>query len=107
MLKIQDYQEFTRTTAIYPKDQALVYLGLGLASEGGEVAGVIKKAIRDNLSEEEVKELLVKELGDVCWYLARLADELGLSWEEILIKNMEKLTARKENNTLQGFGDHR
>ena len=107
MFNIQDYQEFTRTTAIYPDAQAIAYLGLGLASEGGEVAGVIKKAIRDNLSEEEVKEMLVKELGDVCWYAARLADELGLSLAEILRQNMEKLNARKENNTIKGFGDHR
>lgn len=107
MINIKDYQKFTRTTAIYPQDYALIYLALGLASEGGEVAGVVKKAIRDNLSEEEIQEKLIHEIGDVCWYVARLADELGLNLEEILQKNMEKLTARKENNTIKGFGDNR
>lgn len=107
MVSLKEYQEFTKTTAIYPQESALAYLGLGLASEGGEVAGVIKKAIRDNLSEVEIKERLVKEIGDVCWYVARLADELNLDLDEILLANMEKLTARKANETIKGFGDYR
>ena len=48
-MKLNDYQVFTRTTAIYPKDKADVYLALGLASESGEVAGKLKKHIRDGV----------------------------------------------------------
>ena len=43
-----EYLQFTRTTAIYPKDRELEYLGLGLASEAGEVCGKLKKVIRDD-----------------------------------------------------------
>lgn len=46
-MDLKTYQAFTRTTAIYPEDRTLEYLGLGLASEAGEVAGVVKKWIRD------------------------------------------------------------
>ena len=45
-LSVQTYQRFTKTTAIYPQHQATNYLGLGLASEAGEVAGVLKKWVR-------------------------------------------------------------
>ena len=46
-MQLTDYQVWTRTTAIYPKEKALDYLGLGLCSEAGEVAGKLKKKIRD------------------------------------------------------------
>lgn len=102
-LKPNDYQAFTRSTAIYPKNKALEYLTLGLASEAGEVAGVVKKHIRDGKSLEG----LCSELGDVLWYITRLADELGLNLQDVIDQNVEKLSSRKERGVLGGSGDYR
>ena len=98
------YQEATRATAIYPKEQAIEYLSLGLASEAGEVAGKVKKRIRDN--SPYIAET-ADELGDVLWYVARLADELGYSLDSIATENIEKLTSRAQRGVLKGSGDAR
>lgn len=71
-MKFTDYIEQAKTTAIYPKKQAKDYLILGLISELGEVAGVLKKYIRDKFSYEELEQKLVKELGDCYWYIGML-----------------------------------
>lgn len=52
-MQLEAYQTATRETAIYPKEQALVYLTLGLTSEAGEVAGKVKKIIRDGGSGDK------------------------------------------------------
>ena len=104
------YQEFTRTTAIYPRETALSYLCLGLASEAGEVCDKLKKHIRDSTQEDLTPEQITaisKELGDVLWYVARLADELGLTLPEVIEANHTKLLKRKQNQTLKGSGDDR
>lgn len=106
-MDFKHYQDFTRTTAIYPKENAIEYLALGLTSEAGEVAGVVKKKIRDNTYSLEYKQNIKKELGDVCWYLARLCDELNLTIDEVLAANVAKLSSRKERNKLTGDGDDR
>lgn len=101
---LDDYQRWTRTVAIYPKDQAINYLALGLASEAGEVAGKVKKTIRDGTFD---RADLISELGDCLWYLTRLADELGVDLLTVFDSNFTKLQARKNSNTLKGSGDHR
>ena len=110
-MTFKEYLLFTRTTAIYPTepDIAISYLVLGLVSEAGEVAGVFKKCIRDEnyTVTPEVLEKFEKEIGDVFWYLARLIDELGLDFEDILELNKLKLTSRKTRNQLGGSGDDR
>ena len=106
-MNIKEYLLLTRETAIYPPNTFLEYLTLGLASEAGEVSGVVKKYIRQDFSLENAQEKLVKELGDVLWYWARLCDELGLNTEEIMAQNISKLQQRKVNQTLQGDGDER
>ncbi len=78
-------------------------MGLGLASEAGEVCGVIKKWVRDDAPLND----LHKELGDVIWYIARMCDELGWNMEEIIKANQKKLEDRKERNVLSGSGDNR
>lgn len=91
----------TRETAIYPKDQAIAYLTLGLTSEAGEVADLVKKNIRDGKKLDH----LPKELGDVLWYVARLCDETGYKLSDIASDNIEKLLNRKETNTISGSGE--
>lgn len=107
MITFKKYQEFTTSTAIYPKNKGLEYLTLGLTSEAGEIAGVAKKFIRDNEYYHEMKVKMIKELGDVMWYMAQLMEHLQIDLEDVLEINMNKLTQRKANNTLKGSGDDR
>ena len=67
----------------------------GLAGEAGEVADMWKK-IKFHWLEynQETREKLIKELGDICWYLFSVADVLDVSMEEIINKNIEKLKNR-------------
>jgi NTP pyrophosphatase (non-canonical NTP hydrolase) len=98
------YQDFTDDTAVYPPETGLYYTALGLASEAGEYAGKIKKAIRDNNYDQEA---MAAELGDVLWYLARAAAELDFSLSDIVQMNVDKLKDRKERNVIGGSGDNR
>lgn len=113
-LSLNAYQAATRDTAIYPGAQdvgfeALPYLALGLTSEAGEVAGKVKKALRDEAGyvSDERRTQLLDEVGDVLWYLARLADELGEPLGAVARSNLAKLESRKERGTLGGDGDVR
>lgn len=110
---MDEYQGKTRDTANYPEAQtgsvlALTYVGLGLG-EAGEVQGKIKKVLRDDggIVTEEKRAAIVGELGDVLWYVARLADELGLDLSEIATRNLDKLSSRKERGVIGGSGDNR
>jgi len=109
-MNFEEYQELSRKTAIYPnKGNNFVYATLGLVGEAGEVAEKIKKVFRDNngVLDEERKQILKKELGDVLWYLASLSTELGLSLDDIACFNIEKLSSREQRGTLHGDGDNR
>lgn len=106
-MKLADYQAFTRTTAIYPADRALEYLALGLASEAGEVAGVVKKWIRDGAAEDVLRDKLSAEMGDVCWYLAELCNAAGLDLAEVFAANRKKLEDRRDRGVIGGSGDLR
>jgi NTP pyrophosphatase (non-canonical NTP hydrolase) len=108
-LQANEYQKKTMETAIYPQAGSgspieLYYLGLGIASEAGEVAGKIKKLIRDG-SYDSVA--IMHEVGDVLWYAARLCDALGFDLEDVMQVNYAKLTRRKDNNAIAGSGDNR
>ena len=85
------------------------YPALGLAGEAGEIANKVKKIMRDDncILTDEKKEDLIGELGDVLWYLAALATELGIDLGEVAEKNIEKLFSRKERGKLGGSGDAR
>ena len=87
---------------------ALAYDGLGLG-EAGEVQGKIKKIIRDNggyISAESKIEIM-KEAGDIMWYLSSLCDTLGFSLEDVANENIKKLKSRRDRGTLHGSGDNR
>lgn len=110
MLTFHDYQERSRATAIYPDaGRNFVYPTLGLAGESGEVAEKIKKVLRDRQGriDDETRAAVEKELGDVLWYVAQLATELGLDLGGVAEKNLAKLASRKERGMLGGSGDGR
>ena len=113
-ITFEDYQVATSTTAFYPgagegNADALSYTALGLVGEAGEIANKVKKILRDSGGEvsSEVRKDLAKELGDVFWYLARLADEIGYPLEVIAENNLAKLRSRAERGVLSGSGDNR
>jgi NTP pyrophosphatase (non-canonical NTP hydrolase) len=103
-MTFEEYQEQARSTAIYPRDQAIVYPALGLTGEAGEVAEKVKKWIRDGALD---KEAIAKELGDVLWYIAALSGDLGISMDEIASQNIQKLRDRAARGKIQGSGDDR
>tara|TARA_R110001606_G_scaffold80417_3_gene185569 strand:- start:6318 stop:6638 length:321 start_codon:yes stop_codon:yes gene_type:complete len=106
-MNFSEYQKRANATAIYAEAYKIMYPTLGLAGEAGEVADKVKKIIRDGLSLVEEKEGIAKELGDVLWYLAAVARDIGYSLEVIAEMNIEKLESRKERGALQGSGDNR
>ena len=108
-MDLNDYQQAARRTAIYAAHHRVLYPALGLASEAGEVAGKIKKVLRDQDGDFEKAplEAIKDELGDVLWYVAVLAADLGLALEEIAADNVAKLEARMERGTIGGAGDRR
>lgn len=130
------YQSQAATTAVYRDDcltpQArIMYTLTGLMSEVGEVSDKLKKFMRDQpsgytllgfiqkqnpdnvlrLSDEQalhtLREDMRKELGDCLWYLAMLADEVGLDLHDVMLGNLSKLLSRAERNKLHGSGDDR
>jgi len=104
------YEMKAGQTAIFPKYKALEYLALGLTSEAGEVAGKVKKLIRDGEDVEgfELKKIAIaSEIGDVLWYCAMMAKEVGVPLNEIMKENLKKLHGRKVRGTLHGSGDNR
>tara|TARA_R100001015_G_C4619386_1_gene176102 strand:+ start:375 stop:704 length:330 start_codon:yes stop_codon:yes gene_type:complete len=102
LISANEYQEKCKATAIYPKKDAIAYLSLGLVSEAGEVAGKVKKHIRDGTESN-----VASEIGDVLWYCAMLANELDANLGKIMEDNLHKLSSRKERGTLSGSGDNR
>jgi NTP pyrophosphatase (non-canonical NTP hydrolase) len=108
-VELSEYQELSRRTAEYPRTAWLSYPALGLAGEAGEVAEHAKKAIRDDGGEvsDERRSAMAKELGDVLWYVAQLASELGLELEEVAQQNLAKLLSRQRRGVLSGSGDER
>lgn len=65
---------------------------MGLNGEAGECIDMVKKHLFQG--HELNKDKLVKELGDVSWYLAISAEALGVSLEEVMQRNVDKLMER-------------
>lgn len=126
-LTFVEYQEKTRTTAIYKNEIAklfdtvsgvdnykiekllnIAYVGLGLG-EVGETQGKIKKLIRDSggVVTDDMRNKIAGELGDILWYVSQTCCELDLSLSDVAQGNVEKLASRKERGVIQGSGDDR
>jgi len=108
-LTFDEYQTEAKKTAIYPKSAGVMYPALGLTGEAGEVANKVKKIVRDGYvnSPPDWREQVSHELGDVLWYCAALASDLGLSLGRIAKENANKLSGRQQRGTLGGSGDNR
>ena len=104
-LTLNEYQEMAAKTAIYPANNALPYLSLGLAAEAGEVADKVAKYYRGDKTLDP--KALMTEVGDVLWFVAQLSLIFGTPLEKVALQNLTKLNARQEAGTLQGDGDNR
>ena len=106
-MNFQKYNEVSSKTI--QADFPLFYLVLGLNEESGEVSGALKKSIRDNggILDEQRKNCMLKECGDVLWYLNQVCNKLGSSLEDVAKMNIKKLQNRKKRGTLGGSGNNR
>lgn len=104
------YHEDTAISARFdgwPDQQVLLYFAAGLVSEGGEAAGELKKAVRDDGGEltPQRRRAVLDELGDLLWYAARIAEAVGAPLEDAAAANVAKVHHRKANGTVAGSGD--
>lgn len=106
MEKFKEYQQQAMTTCL-PSCKNLNYMIAGLCSEAGEVAGVHKKYIRGDYNDEYARIQIAKELGDVLWYCAGIAEQINYPLSDIAQMNILKLASRKERGKIQGNGDFR
>ncbi|AAP99968.1 MULTISPECIES: nucleoside triphosphate pyrophosphohydrolase family protein [Prochlorococcus] len=109
-MDLNQYQDKSRDTARYPNvGNNVIYPTLGLAGESGEVADKVKKVLRDKegLFDEDEKQQIKMELGDVLWYVAQLSTELGFELNDVASSNLEKLSSRSIRGKLSGSGDNR
>jgi len=115
----RNYQRLATATALYPGRDSFAGFCYGvfkLGSEAGEVSGKAGKLFRDLGIEwgsdpkqwpEEVRQGIKSELGDVLWYIAAVARELGYSIQDVAGANIDKLEGREERGTVHGDGDNR
>lgn len=117
-MSFAEYQLFIMKTGFYPGLRAqgdepnmtgVTYCILGLTGEAGEVADKVKKILRDQggTLTSGLRDGLIKEMGDVLWYLTALANELNVSLENVAQTNIDKIKGRTERGTRQGSGDDR
>lgn len=102
-MDVDKYQELAMRT-LNPeidKKELILNASMGLCGESGEVIDLVKKHLFQGHDLDE--EVLIKELGDVAWYLAEAATALNVDLSEILEKNIKKL----ENRFPDGFNSNR
>ena len=113
-MTFDEYQKLALTTAhTDPKyvdtlmDKTI--WAMGVAGEAGEVVEKWKKivAYKEGIISDEDRAELAKELGDVVWYIAVMADSLGLSFDDVMARNIRKLSDRKARDVIKGAGDNR
>jgi len=109
LLGFNVYQRAAYGVRSYPSDVGIGYSALGLTGEGGEVANQVKKVYRDDdgIVTPERKAAILKELGDVLWYVADLATSLGADLSAVAFANLDKLYSRKDRGAVKGDGDSR
>jgi NTP pyrophosphatase (non-canonical NTP hydrolase) len=108
-MNFADYQSQAAKTAVYNDADVIIYPALGLLSEAGEVAGKIKKVLRDTNGQFSPEErwAIADEVGDVLWYIAALCEDMGTPMELVAQRNLDKLNSRLARGVIQGSGDNR
>ena len=110
-MNFDEYQKQAATTALFTGDDFmdLLHWTLGVGGEAGEITEKIKKIVRDKHGKLDPsdKEDLMKEVGDVLWYLAVLSQHLGYDFSEVAQANLDKLQSRQARGKIGGSGDNR
>lgn len=110
-MTFDEYQRTSLTTAVHHSNKEMdrTIFAMGIAGEAGEVIEKWKKivAYRDGVITDDDLREISKELGDVLWYIALFAHELGLSFDDIAQQNVDKLASRKARDSIKGQGDNR
>lgn len=112
-MELNSYQKKALSTCLNNPEETIqmlrIRLAFGIAGEAGEIAEKFKKVLRDKQAvfAPEDKRALVKELGDVLWYIAVLSDSLGWTLEQVADVNLNKLQSRFERYAIGGSGDER
>jgi len=98
-----EYQKLAMTTLnpALSKEDVLINGVMGLCGESGEAIDIVKKHLHQG--HELDKEKLIKELGDIAWYMAETAYALDVDLDEVLEKNIAKL----KNRYPEGFDTER
>lgn len=101
-ISLKEYRKFVKESTY--TGGKYWYAALGLAGETGEVVDEIKKVVRDDNSvlSDERKDKLILEMGDVLWYLHRLALDLDVDIQDVMQRNVDKLTDRRKNGKKTG-----
>ena len=89
-----EYQRLAMTTlnpALSQQD-VLINAVMGLCGESGEAIDIVKKHLHQGHALD--KEKLIKELGDIAWYLAEAAYALDVNLDDVFKNNIKKLKAR-------------
>lgn len=106
IFSLNEYQEKSQKYRLPTANDTYALLGLG--GEVGEINSLVAKSIRDGVQRgAEFNEKMAKELGDVLWFVASIAQDLNISLQEIAVKNLEKLQGREDRGTIKGNGDNR
>ena len=127
LITFNEYQE--RALAARDCPDSMYYYALGLTGEAGEVSDKIKKFWRDTvyttvkelsipandtyvdvdmyLLSPEHRQAIIKELGDTMWYIAAIANTLGVTLGEVAWTNLMKIESRVKTGTIHGEGDDR
>jgi NTP pyrophosphatase (non-canonical NTP hydrolase) len=110
-MDLNTYQKLAMRTKKNIPRLHVIYPSLKLAGEAGEVSEKVGKVLRDKEPEyfntDEFKDAIKKELGDVLWYIASLADDLGITLDDVGATNINKLWSRQERGVISGSGDDR
>lgn len=107
---MNEYQKEAWKTAVYPnKKNNIYYPAMGVGGEAGEVLNKVQKIMRDHEGKinEEKKQELIQELGDLLWYAAAMATELNINMGDIAQNNLKKLSSRAIRDKIKGSGDNR
>ena len=105
-MTLDEYQDLALESAVYEP----MYPALKLAGEAGEVVEKVGKRLRDqdgDFDDPEWRKAAAKEAGDVLWYIAAFAKDIGYTLEQIADMNLSKLASRMQRGVIAGSGDDR
>lgn len=90
-----------------PTTRDIAYLLPAISSEVGELNGHYAKFIRGDIDRETASELMRKEIGDILWNVASIAELMDIPLSAIAQENVDKITDRLRRGVIMGNGDNR